>query len=70
MSIAPDQAPGGVVMRVYSRDGKVVVNRPLFDMESDDLALEDAVATLALGLGIEDVIPVGYDGDSGERLDP
>jgi hypothetical protein len=75
MSIAPGQAPGGVVFRVYSvHDGKLVVNRCLFDMASSDmassdLAREDAAATAALGLGAEDVIPVGYDGDTGERID-
>ena len=69
MRIAPAQAPGGVVFRVYSlHDGKLVVNRSLFDMDSDHLAVEDAAATAALGLGIDDVVPVGYDGDSGERL--
>jgi hypothetical protein len=69
MSIAPGQAPGGVVFRVYSLDGRLVVERCLFHMESSDEAREDAAATAALGLGAEDVIPVGYDGDTGERID-
>ena len=69
-SIAPNQAPGGVVVQVYRLcDGKLLSIRPLLDMESaSDGALEDAPAIVALGLGEGDVVMVAYDGDSGERL--
>lgn len=68
-SIAPRQAPGGVVLRMYGRhDGKLVVDRPLLDFATNDKILEDVAATAALGLGEEDLAMAGYDGDTGERL--
>jgi hypothetical protein len=67
-SIAPGKAPGGVVFRVYKRNGTMLVERALSAVDEAD-AETDATKTLEAFTPGEpmEMCLVCYDGDTGVR---
>jgi hypothetical protein len=65
LRLAPAQAPGGVIFRVYDDTGIMLVDRKLRSWMDCDAAKADAIKTLEAKP--RKVCLVVYDGDTGER---
>jgi hypothetical protein len=70
--IAPNRCPNGVLLRVVTDTGRIVVEQTV-DMLADDdvlelLADEGAAATDRLGDDVTSFVLAGYDGDDGRLM--
>lgn len=66
--IEPSSAPGGVVVHVYGRDGRRLLERTLCDLDDIDNASTDAFEVELLLAPGESMCIVVYDGDTGVRV--
>jgi hypothetical protein len=68
--LSPGKAPGGVVLRVYKPDGKLLVERALVNVDLNQASAKiDAAETLEAFIPGEpvEICIVCYDGDTGVR---